>query len=248
MATMWLVIMLAGGCSDTIKDANSADTAPVADAPEDTDTDSDTDADTDSDTDTDTDTDADADTDTDSDTDTDTDVDSVDTGPTSGAPLDCYADYLSAMPDAGDAGLGECVTMRLQCGDVIYGTNAGTQSFYDYDDWYQTGNLGSMLGELDAFDGPDRSYVFVGQGQGDIVHVRIETCMPAWAFWIVHGDVNYDTCRIGSTAGFFESGTEYDQSTDRLGPANPGTYDTEFVIEGLYEEEGNYKITVECTP
>ncbi len=243
MAMIWLSVLLFGACSDPVKGGNP-DTVPPVDDTGPTDTDTDTDADTD--TDTDTDADADSDADADADTDADTDVDTADTGLSTGDPLDCYADYQSGTPNEGAAGLGVCITEQIACGDVIYGSTNGASNYYTYDDWYSIGAVGTLLNEQDAFDGPDRSYVYIGQGQGQVISVRVESCMNTWAFWLLHGDVNYEVCDVGSTGGYFEYGSEFDQFTNRLGPVNPGTYDTEFVIEGLYGATGNYKMTVEC--
>jgi hypothetical protein len=88
--------------------------------------------------------DADADTDADADADADSDAD-TDTGTTSD--LDCNADYLALTPAPGAAGLGSCVTQELHCGDVIYATNTGGSTIYDYVYWEDQGSLGPYLGD-----------------------------------------------------------------------------------------------------
>ncbi|MEQ1569273.1 MAG: hypothetical protein ABMA64_26790 [Myxococcota bacterium] len=225
-SVLWLLVL--AGCKDEWFLRGGSDEKTDSDA----DSDADADADTDSDTDTDADADSDADSDADADADSDTDTD-----------LDCDADYTT--PPYGTA-LGVCITEEVGCGDVIYGTLEGGSTLYDYDYWLLVGELGSLLGDYEALDGPERVYGFRDGEIDQVVRVTFESCFDQWANWVLHGDVSEEMCDVASyhTAGVFEDGSGNTWSTDRLNPN--GDYSFEFILEGLYGATGNYKMTVEC--
>jgi len=228
MRQWWICALLAmTGCNAGSKsidtDAGGIHTDPDGDG--DVDADADTDADTDSDSDSDTDTDI---------TDTDTDTDD---------PLDCTADYTGQTPNPG-AGGEQCLTQVLQCDDVIFHTNTGGRNDFDYNTW-------DYLQELETLQpgdmaGSERVYIFEGLAQGDSVKVRVESCMDAWASWIVLGDLSDGTCDTTpwGPGGHFD-GTFRDQERDHPNGAN-GIVDVLFIVEGFQGAEGNYKLTVEC--
>jgi hypothetical protein len=137
------------------------------------------------------------------------------------------------------------VTEEIYCGDIFYGTNEGSSSYWDYSDWETLQSLGSLLGDLDAFDGPDRTYVFRNLQPGENVRFIVESCEPTWAFWVRHGDVTQGSCDAGlSTGGIFD-GNDFEQSSERTNQST-SPYDHEIVIEVLHGVVGNYKLTVEC--
>jgi hypothetical protein len=226
------VVVLAVGCDSGLGGSDKGDDTPGVDG------DGADQADADADTDSDADTDADADADSDADADTGTPSD-----------LDCYADYLAGTPAPGSSGLGSCVTQEIGCGDVIYATNTGGSTIYDYAYWEDQGSLGPYLGDTTAFDGPERVYVFRGLQEGQGVTFRVESCMDVWATWIRYGDVGGDFCSLDTfnQAGIWESSNgPRERWTDRINTYSPSGYDFELQIEGLFGAEGNYKITAEC--
>ncbi len=226
----WIVglVVLAGCKTDVSGKDGVAPDVDNSDRP--TDGDADTDADADSD--------ADADVDTDTDADTDT-----------GVGLDCSADYLSGMPTGSP--LGECVTEEVTCGDVLFGTNTGGTTIYDYAFSESLGALGSLLGNGDALDGPERVYVFRGLAVDEQVEFRVDACFDVWGTWVRHGDVGDDFCSAGgfNVGGLFEE-RDGNQSrwTVQYNLASQSTYDFEFIVEGLDGAEGNYMISVACYP
>jgi hypothetical protein len=220
------ILLGIAGCSDEWFLRGDKDTA---DEPADADSDADSDSDAD--------TDSDADSDADSDSDTDTDTVPGD--------LDCDAEIPT--PDPGAAGLGSCITEEVFCGDVIFGTLAGGSTIYDYEYWETVQELDALFGNYDAVDGPERVYAFRGLAQDEHVIFTVSTCFDLWADWIQYGDSDGDFCDLSpfNRAGVFEYGQGRTWWTDRTNQA-PGTYDLEFVIEGLDGAEGNFKVTVDC--
>ena len=228
MRHMWICALLAlAGCTTDDKGIDTDLGGPAGDA----------DADIDADTDTDTDTDADVDADVDADTDTDV----TDTGTASG--LDCTADYTGQTPNPG-AGGAQCVTEIIQCGDELFHTNTGGRNDFDYDTWDSLSELQSLQrGDL---AGDERVYLFEDLAYGDSVKVRVESCIDAWASWIVLGDLSEGTCDTTpwGPGGHFD-GTFRDQTRDHPNAAN-GVVDVLFIVEGYQGAEGNFKLTVEC--
>jgi hypothetical protein len=197
-----------------------------------------TDADADSDGDSDADTDGDSDGDTDADTDGDTDSDSD-----SDSDLECDEPYETPAPGQ----VAECITQEVFCGDVVYGTLEGGSTDYDYDYWLYQQELDSLLGEYDALDGPERVYLFRGLDPDEVVRATFTTCFDLWANWILFGDTGDNYCSLEGvqTSGVFESGTGHEWYTERINQS-AGSYDFEFIVEGLYGEVGNFVLTIEC--
>jgi hypothetical protein len=192
------------------------------------------------DADTDTDTDSDIDADTDADTDTDTYT------PPGGNPPDCGADYLTTTPAPGDGGFG-CLTQEVFCDDVIYATNEGGGTLYDYDYWADH----FLLATLDSgdLDGPERVYLFRDLGPGQSVTFTVDSCGAMWGSTIEYGDSSGDFCDYNDPSilgqHMIGGGTGYNVGA-RINGTYTGTYDVIAIIDSYQGNVGNFTMTVTC--
>jgi hypothetical protein len=185
--------------------------------------------------------DGDADADADADADTDADAD-VDTGPQ----LDCTQPYDTPVPGS-DPGFPECVTERVFCGQVIFGTTTGGTTDYDYQWWLDAADLGALIGEPERVDGPERVYAFEPLFTDSQVTFTVESCDEVWASWISMGDLT-DYCAESTQAPkdhFDEVQGRFLQEADVVN-FTANTNKVQVIVDSSASTPTNYLMTVTC--
>lgn len=174
------------------------------------------------------DTDADADADTDTDTDADADVDGLDCTP--GA---------YPTPSPGSAGP-TCLTEVIACGDTVYGTNEGGSLHYGTGPGEQFEQCSGSNWGTD-FDGPERVYQLPVPPEVNSVYVTFDSCTDSEMMF----QRTSSACPTGllSQCGYLTEGTDRSQQ-DAILVGSSGYL--HFVIEGMANDGGNYRFTVEC--
>lgn len=152
--------------------------------------------------------------------------------------MECRESWVSPSPGA--AGLGECVTERIGCGQTIEGNNTGGSTLFgtesDEQFYYCSGSA-----EGDDLAGPERVYL-VDDLQGvTTVKATLQTCKRSWLFYYRGGS---QVCPTGEvTCGYAPYGDFFDMYAEIL---LGGTDAVWLIVEGDENEGGNFRLTVEC--
>lgn len=156
-----------------------------------------------------------------------------------GVPDDIVCQPAYETPAPGAAGLGECVTAALTCGETVQGTLAGGSTAFDnqYEhpfEWCSGHSTG------DDLDGPERVYrLDVPEGIRTVTP-RLASCETAQLLWYQTSEVCPSTRVNCSYVG--ASGAT-DQTTDILLGDSGVIW---FVVEQLQGDPGNFALTVDC--
>ena len=183
---------------------------------------------------------SDADTDADTDTDTDTDAD-TDTDPR----LDCAAVYDTPVP--GTLTPDTCVTERVYCGDVRFGTTEGGTEIYDYDYWFDNQAIGNMSRSDVA--GAERIYTIESVLPGQFVRVTVESCDDTRASWYLSGDLT-PFCSTDATntpkEHFYGVIGRVVQDTVLQNNTSASVYNFQIMVDAAVDANTNYMITFDC--
>lgn len=149
---------------------------------------------------------------------------------------DCRDPYPT--PDPGSAGLGDCVTASLACGDLVRGTVEGGSTVFS-NEYEAAFEQCSGHGTGDELVGPERVYLLDTTGY-DYASVRLVSCEKLQLLWYQTDQVcpaERVNCSYVGVNGAF------DQSEDILLSGSGVLW---FVVEGLGGAGGNFELSVEC--
>lgn len=156
-----------------------------------------------------------------------------------GVPADIECQPAYSTPAPGAAGLGECVTAAISCGETVQGTIEGGSTAFDnqYEhafEWCSGHSTG------DQTDGPERVYRLDVPANTRWVHPRLASCEAMQLLWYQTSEVCPST-RVNCSYVHVDGGTDQEQDI-LLGDSGV----IWFVVEQLSGEPANFALTVDC--
>lgn len=152
--------------------------------------------------------------------------------------LDCGQTPIPT-PDPGGAGLAECVTGTMRCGETLQATQVGGSTFFGTENGE---NLWQCSGSAEGADfaGPERVYAITPPSDVYAIEARLRSCAPSWLLWHRSATSCSDepiTCNYALEGGLHDP-------YDVLIVGQLGT--VHFIVEPYRSEGDNFELTLIC--